>query len=144
MVSVDLQGAYLQVPVHPESCRYLRFCSSTMTFQFRVVGPSGLHLGHGSSLCHSPLEGFLSSALPRRLASAGSFPSRDLRAKDFFLTVSLSWHCYQREEKLSYSNAGEGLSRVGDSLGSFEGFSRLPFGSSVSCILDDFLSSSGS
>ena len=37
MISIDLQDAYLQVPVHPESWRYLRFCIGDQTFQFRVL-----------------------------------------------------------------------------------------------------------
>ena len=36
MVSIDLQDAYRQVPVHPESRRYLRFSVSRQTYQFRV------------------------------------------------------------------------------------------------------------
>ena len=37
MISIDLQDGYLQVPVHPESRRYLRFCLGHQTFQFRVL-----------------------------------------------------------------------------------------------------------
>ena len=37
MVSLDLQDAYLQIPVHPESRRYLRFVFGQKTFQFRVL-----------------------------------------------------------------------------------------------------------
>ena len=37
MISIDLQDAYLQVPVHQESRRYLRFCIGERTFQFRVL-----------------------------------------------------------------------------------------------------------
>ena len=37
MISIDLQDAYLQVPVHPESRQYLRFCLGHQTFQFRVL-----------------------------------------------------------------------------------------------------------
>ena len=37
MVSLDLQDACLQVPVHPESRRYLRFCIGPRTFQFRAL-----------------------------------------------------------------------------------------------------------
>ena len=37
MVSVDLKDAYLQVPIHQESRKYLRFVSSTGTFQFKVL-----------------------------------------------------------------------------------------------------------
>ena len=34
MVSLDLQDAYLQVPAHPYSRRYLRFCVGDSVFQF--------------------------------------------------------------------------------------------------------------
>ena len=37
MVSLDLQDAYLQVPVHPDSRRYLRFCIGPRTYQFRAL-----------------------------------------------------------------------------------------------------------
>ena len=37
MISIDLQDAYLQVPVHRESRRYLRICLGEKTFQFRVL-----------------------------------------------------------------------------------------------------------
>ena len=37
MISLDLQDAYLQVPVHPESCRYLRFTMGGVPYQFRVL-----------------------------------------------------------------------------------------------------------
>ena len=37
MVSLDLQDAYLQVPVHPSSRRYLRFCVGDSVLQFRSL-----------------------------------------------------------------------------------------------------------
>ena len=37
MVSLDLQDAYLQVPVHHDSRRYLRFVVEGRTYQFRVL-----------------------------------------------------------------------------------------------------------
>ena len=37
MISLDLQDAYLQVPVHPESLRYLRFTMRGVPYQFRVL-----------------------------------------------------------------------------------------------------------
>ena len=37
MVSLDLQDAYLQVPVHPSSHRYLRFCVGESVYQFRAL-----------------------------------------------------------------------------------------------------------
>ena len=37
MASLDLRDAYLQVPVHPESRCYLRFCVGEEVFQFRAL-----------------------------------------------------------------------------------------------------------
>ena len=37
LVSLDLQDAYLQVPVHPSSRRYLRFCVGESVYQFRAL-----------------------------------------------------------------------------------------------------------
>ena len=37
LVSLDLQDAYLQVPVHPASRRYLRFCVGVSVYQFRAL-----------------------------------------------------------------------------------------------------------
>ena len=38
MVSIDLKDAYLQIPIHPVSRRYLRFTAGGKTWQFRVLG----------------------------------------------------------------------------------------------------------
>ena len=37
MISLDLQDAYLQVPIHPESRRYIRFIMGGVPCQFRVL-----------------------------------------------------------------------------------------------------------
>ena len=37
MISLDLQDAYLQVPIHPESRRYLCFTMGGVPYQFRVL-----------------------------------------------------------------------------------------------------------
>ena len=37
MASIDLKEAYLQVPVHPESCPFLRFVSKGHVFQFKSL-----------------------------------------------------------------------------------------------------------
>ena len=37
MISLDLQDAYLQVPVHPESRKYLPFCLGDKVYQFWVL-----------------------------------------------------------------------------------------------------------
>ena len=90
MVSLDLQVAYLQVPVHPASRRYLRFCVGDAVCQFRALcfGPSGVHPRHGSY--------FLNYASPRfRLLRylddwlvRGSTFQELVRARDFLL-----WLC---------------------------------------------------
>ena len=37
MVSIDLKDAYLQVPVHPDSRKYLRFVALNQVFQFKAL-----------------------------------------------------------------------------------------------------------
>ena len=37
MASLDVKDAYLQVPVHPESLCYLRFCDGEEVWQFRAL-----------------------------------------------------------------------------------------------------------
>ena len=37
LISLDLQDAYLQVPVHPQSRRFLRFCLGSQVYKFRVL-----------------------------------------------------------------------------------------------------------
>ena len=76
MISLDLQDAYLQVPVHPESRRYLRFTMGGVSCQFRVLCfrvdncPSGLYKAHGSNIRHSPSLRYQDAQIPRRLADS--------------------------------------------------------------------------
>ena len=37
MISIDLKDAYLQVPIHPDSCKYLRFMALNQVFQFKAL-----------------------------------------------------------------------------------------------------------
>ena len=37
MVSIDLKDAYLQVPIHPDSRKYLRFMAFDKVYQFKVI-----------------------------------------------------------------------------------------------------------
>ena len=37
MVSLDLKDAYLQVPVHPDSSKYLRFVAFGQVYQFKAL-----------------------------------------------------------------------------------------------------------
>ena len=59
MVSLALQDAYLQVPIHHDSRRYLRFVVGKRTSQFRVLcfgltTSHSLHEDYGSHFRHPP------------------------------------------------------------------------------------------
>ena len=73
VASLDLTDAYLHVPIHPLSGKFLRFCYQDEVFQFGSY-PSGCHEpkslhpcgGCGNGPCS--ISGFTGSPLPRRLA----------------------------------------------------------------------------
>ena len=73
MASINLKEAYLQVPVHPDSRRFLRFVAQGQVYQFSALcfglihSFSGVLSGHGSCFRHSPLLGYPHEAVPRRL-----------------------------------------------------------------------------
>ena len=82
MVSIDLKNAYLQIPIHPASRRFLRFPAGGRTWQFRAVhGTTGLHLHDGSSFRVPPLVGHLDAAVSGRLADSGVFSGESLLDK---------------------------------------------------------------
>ena len=76
MISLDLQDAYLQVPIHPESHRYLRFTMrrSPIPVQGTVLRadncPSGLYKADGSNIRHSPSLRYQDAQIPRRLVDS--------------------------------------------------------------------------
>ena len=77
IVSLDLQDTYLQVPVHHDSRRYLRFVMAGKSLQFRVLcfslstAPPGLHEDYGPSVRHPPQVRGQVTPLPGRLAHPG-------------------------------------------------------------------------
>ena len=70
MISLDLQDAYLQVPVHHDSRRYLRFVVAGKSYQFRVLcfglttAPPSLHEDYGTSVRHPPQVRGQDASLP--------------------------------------------------------------------------------
>ena len=76
MISLDLQDAYLQVPIHPESRRYLRFTMGGVSLSvqgavLRVANcPSGLYTADGSNIRHSPSLRYQDAPIPRRLVDS--------------------------------------------------------------------------
>ena len=83
--SVDLSDAYLHIPIHPNSRKYLRFCHRSQVFQFTslsfglATGPPGLYNDRKGSEANDPLQKTQTSPIPGRLADqvpvSGGSPS---------------------------------------------------------------------
>ena len=137
MVSLDLQDAYLQVPVHPASRRYPRFCVGDAVYQFRALcfGLSSapqVHPPHGSSLVNYASLQFSFSSLPRRLASPGlHLPGTSAGEGLPPLAVSSPRHHSQSFEELFGPDSDSGVSWDDTRDFSFEGFPYPQTGSEV-------------
>ena len=69
LVSIDLKDAYLQVPVRPVSCQFLRFVAFSVPYQFKALcfglhSSSGLHPGRGSGFRYASSSGDSDAPLP--------------------------------------------------------------------------------
>ena len=77
MVSLDLREAYLQVPMHPDSRKFLRFMvggegvpvQGTLLQPFH--GSASFYQSHGSCVSDSTQDGGTTSLLPGRLVASG-------------------------------------------------------------------------
>ena len=126
MISLDLQDAYLQVPVHHDSHRYLRFVVDGKTFQFRVLcfglttAPLSLHEDYGTSVRHPPQARGQDASLPGRLAHPGLFKDR-LSSVEGQAPISLyrTWHPGQPHEVVSGSLSVPSVLRHGDPFSAF-------------------------
>ena len=79
MVSVDLRDAYLQIPVHLESWKFLQFVVCGKVYQFKTLfwsshGSSSLHAGHGSGFGNPSPSWHSAPSLSGRLADSGVLP----------------------------------------------------------------------
>ena len=84
--SIDLSDAYLHIPIHPNSRKYLRFCHRSQVFQFTslpfglATAPPGLYNDHKGSEAHGPLQRTQTLPIPGRLADqvpvSGRSPSK--------------------------------------------------------------------
>ena len=96
MISVDLKDAYLQVPIHPDSRKFLRFVvdGKVLSVSSSVLrplhGPSSVHQGHGSSVGHVTQPGRQDAALSRRLAHSRFLPSGGVAGEGLNSSVVLS------------------------------------------------------
>ena len=83
--SIDLSDAYLHIPIHPNSRKYLRFCYKAQVFQFTslpfglATAPPGLYDDRKGSETNGPLKRTQNSPIPGRLADqvpvSGGSPS---------------------------------------------------------------------
>ena len=75
--SMDLLDAYLHIPIHPNSRKYLRFCHRSQVFQFTSL-PFGLATA-SQAFTNGPLQRTQTSPIPGRLADqvpvSGGSPS---------------------------------------------------------------------
>ena len=80
VASIDLSDAYLHIPIHPNSRKYLRFCHRSQVFQFTslpfglATAPPGIHHGRQRSEAHGPQQRTQTSSIPGRLADQVSVP----------------------------------------------------------------------
>ena len=71
---IDLSDAYLHIPIHPNSRKYLRFCYKAQVFQFTslpfrlATAPPGLYDDRKGSETNGPLTRTQNSPIPGQLA----------------------------------------------------------------------------
>ena len=126
MISLNLQDAYLQVPVHHDSRRYLRFVVAGKSYQFRVLcfglttAPPSLHEDYGPSVCHPPQVRGQDASLPGRLAHPGLYRNRLHSVKgEAPINLHRTWHPGQPHEVVSSSHSVTSVLRHGDSVSAF-------------------------
>ena len=126
MISLDLQDAYLQVPVHRDSRRYLRFRGARKgvpvqgpLFRSDDCAPS-FHEDYGSGFRHPSQVWGQDASLPGRLANPGLFGASlftvEGQAPD---SMYRTWHPGQSHEIVSSSHSVTSVSRHGDSVSAF-------------------------
>ena len=124
MVSLDLKDAYLQVPMHPESHKFLRFVTCGKIYQFKVLcfGLSTVpqvftrDFGFSSPIWHSI------TSLPRRLAHPGLLPRAGCPCSGFSPpALFFAGDSRQLGEVAADSNSTHGISRGPSGLLSLSG-----------------------
>ena len=126
MVSLDLQDAYLQVPVHHDSRRYLRFVVAREVVP--IQGPllrsydrtPSLHEDYGPSVRHPLQVRGQDASLPGRLAHPGLYRNR-LPTIEGQAPINLhrTWHPGQPHEVVCSSHSVTSVFRHGDSVSAF-------------------------
>ena len=117
MVSLDLKDAYLQVPMHPESRKFLRFVACGKVYQFKVLSFGISTATQVFTRVMAPVSAFLHRADPSLLPRAGSPCSGYSSSALYF-----AGDCRQLGEVAADSNSAHGLSRSPPGLDLFQGF----------------------
>ena len=126
MVSLDLQDAYLQVPVHQDSRRYLRFVVGGRTYQFRVLCFGLTTAPQVFTRIMAPVSAILHKYEVRMLRYLddwlilASFRDRLSRIEGQATdNLHRTWHPGQPHEIVSSSHSITSVSRHGDSVSAF-------------------------
>ena len=126
MISLDLQDAHLQVPVHHDSRRFLRFVVAGKAYQFRVLlfrsydCASSLHEDYGTSVRHPPQARGQDALLPGRLAHPGLDGNRLHSVKGQApSSLQRTRHPGQLQEVVSSAHSVSSVLRHGDSISAF-------------------------
>ena len=130
MVSIDLKDAYLQIPIHPESRKYLRFMAFEKVYQFKVLcfglstAPQVFTRVMALVFDNSSQSWHLSSTVSGRLADSGVLPRAGSScSEDSTLSLQLSGDCHQLGEVSACSDSKNLLSGSPFGLYQFQGFS---------------------
>ena len=124
MVSIDLKNTYLQIPIHPASCRFLRFTAGGRTWQFRSVhGSTGVYSRDGTCVGLPPSAGRPDASVSGRLVDSGFFSGGSLLGKGSGSQfVPGTGNCCKTQEINSASISRDCLSGNQDRFADFQGF----------------------
>ena len=128
MVSLDLKDAYLQVPMHPESRKFLRFMVGGKVYQFKVLcfglSTAPQVFTRVMAVGDSSQDGGTASPVPRRLVASGFLARAGSPcSEDSAPALQVARACRQLGEVSGDSDSTDSLSESHLELNYFQGFS---------------------
>ena len=129
MVSLDLKDAYLQVPMHPESRKFLRFMVGGKVYQFKILCFGLSTAPQVFTRVMAPVSAILhrtgaSSTLPRRLVASGFLSGAGSPCSgDSAPALQVFRDSRQLGEVSADSDTTDGISGSHTGLNLFQGFS---------------------
>ena len=125
MISLDLQDAYLQVPVHHDSRRFLRFVVAGKAYQFRVLCFGLTTAPQVFTRIMAPVSAILHRLGVRMLRYLddwlilASTEIACIQSRDRLLTLQRTRHPGQLQEVVSSAHSVSSVLRHGDSISAF-------------------------